>query len=370
MNKNFFIKTLTMTMLGLIIFIALPLYYLSFTKEILDYREIEKLQETKNVKLGFYFRDFKEEMGYKLYKYLSNDYPIIALGNSRVMQFKEYFFKNKKFYNLGGIVQDLNDYNEFISFLPKEKLPKIIIVSMDHFFFNDNFPKSNVIDLNEITKEKSKIEILFNLNKIFKSYKLFFSNYTLKQYNKENIGYLAQKTGNGFLRDGSYYYNNIIVEQPTVSEKIKDSLERIKRKELRFEIGKEISKESLKEIEKFIRFCKLNNIEVIGFLPPYSDFILKEMKLEENNYAYVFNLMDELHPIFKKYNYELYDFTSIRDSGGEDEEIIDGFHGTTVFYLRIFIKMVEMNQNLKNYSKDVEELKRYLKNKSSEYEIF
>lgn len=374
MNKKFFIKTIFLTMIGFGLTLMLPIYYLVVNNEMISYKKIQEMQKDNNVKLGFQFRDFKDEMGYKLYHYLNNDYKVISLGNSRVMQFREFFFKKNIFYNLGGMIQDLEDYSKFIEFLPKEKLPEVIILSMDHFFFNDNFPKSHIINMQKLTNEKNIMEIIFDLKRILKINKQFFSDYIsnniLRIQIKKNIGYLANRTNSGFVSDGSYYYGKIIKEDPSIVEKIEDSLKRIEEKRSRFELGKEISNISLKEVDNFLKICRGNNIEIIGFLPPYSDYVLEKMALEKENYVYVFFLFEKLKEIFQKYNYQLYDFTSIRKNDGKDNEIIDGFHGTEVYYLRIFIKMLENNKKLQQYSQDKEILKEYLKNRKSEYEVF
>lgn len=60
--------------------------------------------------------------------------------------------------------------------------------------------------------------------------------------------------------------------------------------------------------------CKERNIEVIGFLPPYSDIILDEMKKESGNYTYVFDLYDELKDVFSENEYSLFDLKHLMEN--------------------------------------------------------
>ncbi|MCI6032323.1 hypothetical protein [Fusobacterium varium] len=116
--------------------------------------------------------------------------------------------------------------------------------------------------------------------------------------------------------------------------------------------------------------CKAKNIEVIGFLPPYSDIVLDEMKKESGNYAYVFDLYDELKDVFSEKEYNLFDFTSLKTFNGKQNEIIDGFHGSDVAYLRLFIEINKKNKKIREFSKEEELLKNDLKNRKSDLEVY
>lgn len=52
---------------------------------------------------------------------INNYKPVIVLGTSRVMQFKKEFFKKEIFYNLGGVVSRIKDFNKFIDVYPEER---------------------------------------------------------------------------------------------------------------------------------------------------------------------------------------------------------------------------------------------------------
>ena len=70
-----------------------------------------------------------------------------------------------------------------------------------------------------------------------------------------------------------------------------------------------------------------------------------------------------------KYNSELYDLSHLSSYNSNDSEIIDGFHGGEVTYIRMLIKILESNSVLKNVT-NIEKLKLDLKNKRNNYQVY
>lgn len=50
------------------------------------------------------------------------------------------------------------------------------------------------------------------------------------------------------------------------------------------------------------------------------------MRSMGSNYAYLYEVYPALKTVFEKFDYSLFDFTSISELGASDEEFIDGFH--------------------------------------------
>ena len=370
-KKSFFYFTVIGAIGVYFLIMLLPSYVVYRGKEYFNTDEIVKYQLKNETIVGF---GYKENTEYKIRYYLSNYKPVIALGTSRVMQFKKEFFKKEVFYNLGGVVSRIKDFNKFIDVIPRGKEPKIIIISLDQYFFNYNFDNvKESTNYNFLDSREEKIDFSFNIKNVREIYLdvLYTKKIDLKKLEKSTrIGVNAIFFKNGFLNDGSYYYGKIADENPALEEKLEDSLTRIKEKNRRFEIGKEINKKAVEELEKFLIKCKARNIEVIGFLPPYSDIILDEMKKESGNYAYVFDLYDELKDVFSENEYNLFDFTSLKTFNGKQNEIIDGFHGSDVAYLRLFIEINKRNKKIREFSKEEELLKNDLKNRKSDLEVY
>ena len=90
------------------------------------------------------------------------------------------------------------------------------------------------------------------------------------------------------------------------------------------------------------------------------------MKIE---YEYFFELEPTLNPIFKKYGYNIYNFSDLNSTGADACEVIDGTHASDKAYLRLFILLAENEEALKNET-NISRLKFELNNSNSCYSVF
>lgn len=77
---------------------------------------------------------------YKYLQILRRRPEIIALGSSRVMQFRSEMFgrQGPSFYNAGGVIHSIQDLNDLIDRLPRDATPKIAILGIDFWWLNPN----------------------------------------------------------------------------------------------------------------------------------------------------------------------------------------------------------------------------------------
>lgn len=143
------------------------------------------------------------------YKLKNADYynaSIIALGTSRVMQFKKDYFEDS-FYNCGGAVD--GNYNEYVNFLENLSYkPSIVILGLDAWVFNDewNSGLSDYASFVEISKPNVN-----NMNVIKRIRQDWNNKWNFNQLDgySSNIGFNGRLKDDGFMLDGSYYYGNI-----------------------------------------------------------------------------------------------------------------------------------------------------------------
>ena len=65
---------------------------------------------------------------------------VVALGNSRVLQFRREFFRpDVRFYNSGSAVVRLMHFRAFLEALPREVLPETLLIATDTSYFNTKF---------------------------------------------------------------------------------------------------------------------------------------------------------------------------------------------------------------------------------------
>ena len=78
---------------------------------------------------------------YKMNEVAAQRPEIMALGSSRVMQFRRDSFREpRQFYNAGGAVGRLDQFLPFM--LRVSKKPAIIVIGIDQYLFNENFLKN------------------------------------------------------------------------------------------------------------------------------------------------------------------------------------------------------------------------------------
>lgn len=288
---------------------------------------------------------------------------VIALGTSRVGGFRAVFFKDPAvFYNdtgTGGVLSNFRYFLEKVS----DNSPKIIIAGMDPYFFSpEEVARNSVVTRPDpfvayISPHRPFFEGLFLGGGWWRIYPDYFSDkFSLSdvfgaQYaNTTYIGLRAVADGNGFLNDGSNYFGDVISSKEK-QQNARASIEALAASISETsgdEYGSGISPEALAEVRRFLDTTKKQGSYVIGFIPPLSHAQYERLKEFPNApYAYAFkNLGPVLTNLYKEYGYDFYDFTDITAFGGSDSEMVESKHGSEKLYLRMFIKMAQINKQL------------------------
>lgn len=316
-------------------------------KEDTTIEKIVKFQLEKNAiynPLDFNTFQYKLEL-------IKNKKPeIIALGSSRVMQFREESF-NTKFITTGGAMNFLNEGYFFLKEMTKYHRPKIIILGLDFWWFNENYyqpslvnnleeKNSNIKDkINQILSDIIKNEIDFKIFKYISRDKNDITNY-------QNIGIRSLEYSNGFRKDGSYQYSQFILGDKENSDiGFSNTFNRIDNGNRRFEYANHISKERVKIFDEIIKFAKDNDIKLILFIPPLANEVVEKMDSLGDKYNYV----SEFRKLVKETNIENYDFHDMRNYYKDSCEFVDGFHAGDVTYQRILAKMYDSNSSISKY---------------------
>ena len=290
---------------------------------------------------------------------------------------------DSSFYNAGYTISSLTDFKQFIKSIPVDKYPKILIMGLDQWMFNENWDSLN----KEIVKDFS-INTTIDYNKQFNNilyicYKVYYDYFINKKIrinslietnnNFTPIGLNAFINSKGFRNDGSFYYgtqiSKLLKNDNTVDDFLyKDTFKRIERGDRSFEYASNINPKSLVILDSFLNFCKQNDIEVIAFTPPFADAVYKKMK-ESDNYKYLIYLISKIRPIFNKYKFEFYQFNNMNSCNSNDSETIDGFHGSERTYLKLLLEILS-KQSILNMSCNSSRLKEDLNNGINRYLIY
>lgn len=366
--KKFLIKSVLFS-LPLAAFFGFMTLVLFYSGELtLIHKIIEQQKSSKEeVLLGLAYSN--PDIYFKTQSSLERNAQILALGASRTMQFRSLFFNNPgDFYNAGGAVEKIADFNIFLEKIPAGKEPKIIIIGLDHHFFNPN-----IISFEESGKEEPKFWGVWQngIKSLIGDYfKGKFSLSEIFSQNGKKIGLNAIVNNDGFMNDGSYHYTKYILKPESNPDyQFKDTFLRIDTGTRRFQYSNDVSEEALKELDNFLKKASARNIYVVGFLPPYAHAVYEKMISMENKYGYLKKLEGRLLPLFSNYGFKFYDFSDINQTGSSDSEAIDGFHGSEKTYLRMFLIMMQKDAKLKE-SADKKYLKEMLDKSDNNYYVF
>jgi hypothetical protein len=324
--KSFIIKSILYT-LPLMVFLLLPFAVLKVAGELDDF---SKSSLGERDVFGLAYSDPARE--YKLHQILKQKPAVLAVGTSRVMQVRSFFFKDPAhFFNGGGVIANVGDLQCLADELSRDQYrPELIILSVDQNFFNARWddlktpckyePHRNFLQLftNSLKKFYSDLyDGKISVGKVFSS--------------TDHIGLNAIMNGNGFRYDGSYAYEKTydkVFRGDTVS--FADVEKRIKRGINKFEWGNEVNPEAVDVLANFQAYCRQNNISLVMFFPPYPDQIYQTM-VQSGKYNY----LQQLDSAMEKRQLRVYNFSSLARLGATDKEAVDGFHGSEVAYLRL-----------------------------------
>ena len=341
-----FIKKLNIFLIPLYIFLVLfGFFYLCgcYGGEIGTIDNIIKKQ--RDNKTALFGMGYNEQNAY--YKLVNVNYykaDVITLGTSRVMQFQSNEFK-VPFYNTGGGVWF--NYDQYLAFLKKlEYRPKVVILGLDLWCFNEAWIKNN--EINRRTDDFSIIKrsafvIIKTMIKDYFNSKWEIKN--LKNY-KDNFGFNGIIKNSGFKNDGSYYHGDIYQNPKGANDyEFRDTFKRISDGNSRFEYGKDIHTETVDKLDKLLKWCKEENIRVVGFLAPLAPSIYKKM-LDTGKYEYMLKIAPACELVFDKYSFTFVDCLDGGKVFDLDDAYIDGFHGGEIVYAIILKKLAEQDIQL------------------------
>jgi hypothetical protein len=294
----------------------------------------------------------QNQFSYKLALIKSKKPDIIALGSSRMMQFREESFTTS-FVNAGGGMHYLTEGKKFLENMLKFHKPKHILLGLDFWWFNpnyfdvENYPHhsntGNIFTLKKLTKP---IEYIYtdkvSINTIFD---IILDNRKNNITKYDNLGFQAINSSEGFRSDGSYFYSNTIFGiKPHDDEKFKNTIFRIDHSASRFEYGNELSKKRIKKLNNILQTCKENNIDVTIIIPPLAPKIIDKIRLT-NKYLYI----DKFRDYISKLDLENYNFHNPRIIDSDNCEFIDGFHGGDITYQKMLLYMYNHKSKIANY---------------------
>ncbi len=280
-------------------------------------------------------------------------YTVVALGSSRVLQFRSGEFTHS-FYNAGFSISSLTDFEPFLRAIPLRKLPEYLIIGLDQWMFNDNWDDFSG---RKSIRSWGKSFSYFPSNETIKGVygDLLTGKYHLLDYwrgGRENtVGLAGHVQGSGIRPDGSMDYGSLIErlisgDSTTSDYRFQNTYGRITRGDQRFEYGARLNVAALPVVRSLLAYCAAQEIHVVAFIPPLADEVHERM-VSSGKHTYLAEIIPNLLPLFDEHDFELHNFMTLSLAGSDDTEAIDGFHGGERTYLKLLLRMLDHGSRLR-----------------------
>ncbi len=346
MHARYLIKFSLLFVLGLIP-IGVNYLYLYNAGEFRSIKEIINYQNISQTYRKYGTAIHNDTYHYKLEGYKRRKPDVVAIGSSRVMQFRDRFF-SKSFYNTGGAMTSLDRGRVLLKELfAINHRPKLIILGIDFWWFNPQKDKLGSLTTPPVESQRFMPLFLFKPVSWVYDKKIDLNDYfeiafRLNGWGESGqIGVNAINTGAGFGPDGAWnYYDLVSGSRKSVDDLFKDTLLRIKNGNRRFQYGEKVPEEYFDAFIDIIGEIESQGVELVIFIPPLAPEIYAEMQKKNKQYGYVNDLFEKM----EKNGVEFYNFNNPESIKTPSCEFVDGFHGGDVSYARI-LKEIFTNSN-------------------------
>lgn len=297
---------------------------------------------------------------YKLRLYAAVKPEIVAVGSSRVMQFRGSYFR-RPFVNVGGTAGNLSVLRSTIDAMLRIHRPQVVIIGLDFWWFSANWQKDPFAP--EPPTSGSYVYDLETLKAPWKwllegkiGWREFFAPLT-GAFRDDRFGIMAQRSSDGFASDGSWHYTaDLTGQQRPFDYQFGDTLKQVRYGIKAFAPAPALSEAHLDAFAEIYCRLKSRGIQTYVFIAPLSATVLDAMRERQAAYPHLFSLYTAL----MERGIDVMDFTDPRKFGSSDCEFVDGFHGGEVTYARILRDLVDRYHALVAYV-DVERVNRVLK---------
>ena len=307
----------------------------------------EQLTSNNDVVYGSALRS--NDVNYKAYMLSQIKPKIITLGSSRVMKFSKHMF-NKSFYNLGGVMSNINQGYSLSDHIIKQN-PELILLGVDLWWFNDRWLRVEPMVIYNNFEDYSKVQYLNASNIIdvvqwiisgkIKAINLFNS---FASKNK-NIG-IQGLYSDGFGPDGEHFTTRLITgESPSKDLEFKESIKEVNTG-VRYDFESGVNQQHYENFILLVNKFKSAGIKVVIFLPPFSPEISNILS-DPIKASFINELKDK----FDESNLVYYDFGNPENFNSSSCEFFDGIHPGNITNARLLLEINSNENDINGYIK-------------------
>ena len=318
---------------------------------------------------------------FKLRSVQMRDAHVLVLGTSRVMQFRQGFFRPEvSFYNAGGGISMLWELEEFFRQATAYKRVDVIVLGLDQWEFNDAWQAQEFrqrISPYTAYKDPNPLQVIqANWRAVYEAYGdgKFKMGDLFARHPYATIGLQAMAWQAGFRNDGGYSERGGIrlvgqSDPANIDHGFQATLRRIGKGTERFEYGQTASRQRADSLLPFLVECHRRGIHVTAFLPPFAPTVDRRIEAEGEKYAYMKEIPRLIRPLLDGYGFAFMDFSDISSLGSNDAEFLDGFHGSEKAYFRLMMAMTASDPVIAGIV-DSSRLRQLLRDTKSDCSVF
>jgi len=275
---------------------------------------------------------------------------ILALGSSRVMEFRAFMFHPFEdwFYNAGGLIQNVNDLAAYARQVKEGKLPRpqVIIIGIDPWWMSEAAPpveNKTWLDGEEDSAYSfaAHVEAARYLLRTGKSnfpWSVAFGRKpaTSPFYDYYAFGITAVAAGIGErYSDGSYLYTAQLVDfmkHPSYRDRLTNPvLAQVQHTSFLFQPSSRIESRRASLLLESLASLKQQGIEIYAFQPPFSSEVLKALDESQPLARFWFEYKNDFREQLKQIGIDCLPVSSAKDYGLDDRYMFDGLHPGEIY---------------------------------------
>lgn len=283
----------------------------------------------------------QESFAYKLTALSSRPPPaVIMLGSSRVLVFQSNLLTQPDdFYNAGMPGAYLDGIDGFMKTFTSETAPDIILIGVDLFWFNASLEVAQRNSGAFFPAEDNSIWVSDSVRRVVQDLARGDHKFGDLLARRDPIGESlalgldAQDTGIGYRWDGSMQSNPTYLAE--------NSRNRPSESYMLFpptQAGNHVIRRHFETLDAVLSHAKSLDITVIGFLPPYMPEMYDFMR-GSGIHGYLESARTGVIGVFQRHDVPLFDFSDVRDIGGDSADMSDFVHPTPELAARMFALM-------------------------------
>jgi len=308
------------------------------------------------------------ELGQSYYAYKwaalqRHRYRVIAVGSSRVMKFNARLLSpaSGPFYNTGGMVHNLEDLNSLAEALPDARLPIVILLGIDMWWFNPNYEsqegfKAGIAE-DSAYDWKAHLTLVRKSGKILRAMRASGSDRAMAPMDPANgIGLEAKFQHRGFRPDGSVE-SGLLFPGPTFTDRERPPIAlRVRHGGNLFEHTSGISMQRIALLRKALQTFRRRGVTVFTFLPPLANEVVTAVEKEPDQKNLWHQYRQMLPKICAEEKTLFCDASSPDRFGYADGVMADGIHAMETFHaviLREWLKNPAADEALPGTQKHI-----------------